>query len=447
MSILTLMAFRNLVQARRRTLLLGSAIGLVTGLLVLLLSLSQGIADNLVKSATTLSAGHVVVAGFYKPSPSQAIPLVTEAAKVEEVIRASTPNLDYIIARGRGWGKFVGPGGAVQSGFAGVTLSNEPRFLGSLTLAPQSEYKDGGTSEIMGDAARLGEPGACILFVNQAKRLEVDVGDSITFVTETNSGRTNTIDLHVVAIARDLGMLSSWSVLGNMDSLRTVYGLNADTTGAFWVYLKDIDDADATMTSLRVSLAQAGYPLMDHDPNPFFFKFETVSGEDWTGQKLDVTVWRDEVSFLTRILDVFNVMSVFIAAVLLVIIAVGIINTMFNIVRERTREIGTMRAIGIQRRRVLLLFLIEATLLGLFGTVSGALGGSLLALALHAMAIPVPNMAMKAIFLSDTLQFAIHPATLLQCVGTLTVCTGLAALWPAALAARLRPIVALGYTS
>jgi ABC-type lipoprotein release transport system permease subunit len=201
------------------------------------------------------------------------------------------------------------------------------------------------------------------------------------------------------------------------------------------------------MTSLRVALAQAGYPLMDHDPNPFFFKFETVAGEDWTGQKLDVTIWRDEVSFLTRILDVFNVVSVFIASVLLVIIAVGIINTMFNIVRERTREIGTMRAIGIQRRRVLALFLVEATLLGLFGTVLGASSGSLVALGLDAMAIPVPNMAMKAIFLSDTLQFSVRLATLAQCVGILTVCTGIAALWPAALAARLRPIVALGYTS
>ena len=71
----------------------------------------------------------------------------------------------------------------------------------------------------------------------------------------------------------------------------------------------------------------------------------------------------------------------------------------------------------------------------------------LLALLLDALAIPVPNMAMKAIFLSDTLQFAVNPVTLALCVGVLTVCTGLAAVWPAVLAARLRPIVALGYTS
>lgn len=447
MRVLFLIAFRNLVQAKRRTALLSGAIGLVTTLLVLLLSLSQGIADNLVKSATTLSAGHVVVAGFYKPSPSQAIPLVTDASKVRAVLESSTPNLDYIVSRGRGWGKFVGPGGTVQSGFSGVNLADEPRFTSTLQLAAQSEYKDGGKPEVVGDASRISEPGAVILFVNQAKRLEVDVGDAITFVTETNDGRTNTVDLTVVAVARDLGMLSSWSVLGNAETLRKVYKLNEDTTGAFWVYLKDIDQSDAVMNDLRVALAQAGFQLMDHEANPFFMKFEGVAGEDWTGQKLDLTIWRDEVSFLVRILDVFNLVSVFVATVLLVIVAIGIINTMFNIVRERTREIGTMRAIGIHRTRVLLLFLIEASLLGLFATTLGSGVGALLSVAIDAAGVPAPIDAMKAILLSDTIRMSVRFTTLLQVIAVLTTCTGLAALWPAARGARLRPIVALGYTS
>lgn len=447
MGMLFVIAWRNLVQARRRTLLLSTAIGMVTTLLVLLLSLSQGIADNLVKSATTLSAGHVVVAGFYKPSPSQAIPLVTDASKVRAVIESATPGLDYIVTRGRGWGKFVGPGGTVQSGYAGINLQDDSRFLDTLQLAAQDEYKEGGKPEVLGDPRRLSEPGAVVIFVNQAKRLEVDVGDAITFVTETNDGRTNTVDLTVVAVARDLGMLSSWSVLGNAETLRKVYKLKDDTTGAFWVYLDDIEQADAVMNTLRVSLAQAGFQLMDHDPNPFFFKFESVAGEDWTGQKLDVTIWRDEVSFLVRILDVFNLVSAFIAAVLLVIVAIGIINTMFNIVRERTREIGTMRAIGSHRRNVLMMFLVEATLLGLIATTGGSVVGAGLALAIDAAAFPAPIDAMKAILLSDTIQLAVRPATLVQVIAVLTTCTGLSALWPALLGARLRPIVALGYTS
>ena len=286
-----------------------------------------------------------------------------------------------------------------------------------------------------------------IIFAKNAKRLEVGVGDAVTFVTETNDGRTNTIDLTVVAVARDLGMLSGWSSLVNQESLKKVYKLSDDTTGAYWVYVKDISKADAVMADLRVALAQDGFQLMDHDPNPFFFKFETVAGEDWTGQKLDLTIWRDEVSFLTQILDAFDVVTVFVASILLIIIAIGISNTMFNTVRERTREIGTMRAIGIHRRGVLALFLLEAALLGLFATTSGAIVGSGIAFAIDAAAIPVPNEALRAILLSETLKMSVRPGTLVLSVVFLTVCTALAAAWPSLRAARMRPIVALGYVS
>ena len=48
-------------------------------------------------------------------------------------------------------------------------------------------------------------------------------------------------------------------------------------------------------------------------------------------------------------------------------------NTMWIAIRERTREIGTLRAIGMQRRAVLRMFLLESLMLGLVGTVGGAL--------------------------------------------------------------------------
>ena len=64
MKIYFIIALRNLIQAKRRTLLLGLALSTVTLLLVLLLSWSNGIADTMVRSATALSSGHVNVAGW-----------------------------------------------------------------------------------------------------------------------------------------------------------------------------------------------------------------------------------------------------------------------------------------------------------------------------------------------------------------------------------------------
>ncbi len=62
--------------------------------------------------------------------------------------------------------------------------------------------------------------------------------------------------------------------------------------------------------------------------------------------------------------------------VLLVIIAVGIMNTLWIAIRERTREIGTLRAIGMQRARVLVMFLTEALMLSLAGDRPGRPGGA-----------------------------------------------------------------------
>ena len=76
----------------------------------------------------------------------------------------------------------------------------------------------------------------------------------------------------------------------------TLLTVDPDSTGAMMLYLKNIDDAHDTMEKLQDTLQQAGYEILEHDPRPFFMKFETITGQDWSGQKLDLTVWSDEVS-------------------------------------------------------------------------------------------------------------------------------------------------------
>ncbi|MGH9973258.1 MAG: ABC transporter permease [Nitrososphaeraceae archaeon] len=64
-----------------------------------------------------------------------------------------------------------------------------------------------------------------------------------------------------------------------------------------------------------------------------------------------------------------------IAIVSLIVGAVGIITTLYTSVIERTREIGTMKAIGAKSRHILALFLSEALIVGIFGATFGLLGG------------------------------------------------------------------------
>src|SRR5690606_21319752 len=145
--------------------------------------------------------------------------------------------------------------------------------------------------------------------------------------------------------------------------------------GSIMIYLPNIERSNEVMERLRTGLKEKGYEIMDHDPNPFFFKFERVAGEDWLGQRLDLTVWSDEVSFVKWVTAAFDFVTLALILILASIIAGGITNSMWMAVRERTKEIGTIRAIGLQRRQVLVLFLIEAAILGGVFALIGALVG------------------------------------------------------------------------
>ena len=81
------------------------------------------------------------------------------------------------------------------------------------------------------------------------------------------------------------------------------------------------------------------------------------------------------LSSVTTVLNIINLIVIGIATISLFVGGVGIANTMYTSVVERTKEIGIMKAIGAKNKDVLMIFLIESGLLGLVGGVAGALIG------------------------------------------------------------------------
>jgi FtsX-like permease family len=219
-----------------------------------------------------------------------------------------------------------------------------------------------------------------LLFEEQAKKLGVRPGDAVTVTGASSRGVANTIDCRVVAIARELGLLSRLSVYVSNASLRDLYQLRSDATGTLQIQLKPgyLDGVGPIAERLRRALIDAGYRVMEPDPRSYYEKNDAVTREEWTGQKLDVTTWEDEISFLMWPLRMLTGVSGTLLLVLLVIMVAGIMNTLWIAIRERTREIGTLRAIGMQRIGVARLFLLEAALLGLFGATLGVVLGALL---------------------------------------------------------------------
>ena len=75
------------------------------------------------------------------------------------------------------------------------------------------------------------------------------------------------------------------------------------------------------------------------------------------------------------VLNIVNIIVIGIAAISLFVGGIGITNSMFTSVLERTKEIGIMKAVGARNKDILLIFLIESGLLGFVGGVVGALIG------------------------------------------------------------------------
>ncbi|MEQ9502434.1 MAG: FtsX-like permease family protein [Deltaproteobacteria bacterium] len=447
MGMLIQIAARNLVKARLRTLFLGSALTLVTALLILLLALSQGVTDTMIRSATTLASGHVNVAGWFKAKVGDSAPLVTQRDKLRKIVEENTPGLDFVVDRGRGWGRVISDTSSLNAGLTGIDIDTEARLTETLQLAEENEYVEGGSAEIHGKLEDMARTDGMLLFAAQAKRLEVRVGDVVTVTVELMSGARNTAEFTVVAIAKDLGMMSNWSVFVNSAGIRKLYALSDDVTGALEIHLEDHTKATEVMKHLTGVFEENGYEVMDHDPQAFFMKFETVQGEDWTGQKLDLTIWRDEVSYMSWLLLLIDAGAFLLMVILSLIIAVGITNSMMMSVRERTSEIGTLRAIGMSRSRVLLMFLTESLLLGLGSTLLGGLLGMGLAYGLNAAAIPVTSNAVRLILMSDTLHLVVTPGQLVLATLAFSIVASLAAFLPAFRASRLQPVKAIQHAS
>jgi putative ABC transport system permease protein len=160
------------------------------------------------------------------------------------------------------------------------------------------------------------------------------------------------------------------------------------------------------------------------------------------GADYQITTWRDvDPATRDRTLAVRWILG-FVALVLSLLVATGIVNTMLMSVYERVREIGTMLAVGVKRRQVMMLFVWEAVGLGLIGSCVGVSAGVALIAVLgrRGLSIRPPGSDVSVLFPHVSWAF-VGLVVAFAVVGAVA-----SAVYPARRAAKLRPVEALRAT-
>jgi len=171
----------------------------------------------------------------------------------------------------------------------------------------------------------------------------------------------------------------------------------------------------------------------------------------------DAKKYKDETSdfvvvtqqyILSKIDQVMNVQRMFITAIALISLIVGgigIANIMYATVTERTREIGTMMAIGAKRRDIMQLFLFQSAMIGLFGGILGCvLGASGSAFVVEVISNYMNELGGSALSGKIALVFSMDWFFVAVFFG---IAIGIVAgVLPARKAAKMDPVVALRYS-
>lgn len=161
------------------------------------------------------------------------------------------------------------------------------------------------------------------------------------------------------------------------------------------------------------------------------------------GLGLQVVGWKEATGMVGQFIVVMRVVLLVAIFVIFLVALVILNNSMVMATMERVAEIGTMRAIGAQRGFVVSMFLVETLALGLLAGMAGAFAATAFVGWLGGVGIPAPADVFVVLFAGPRLHPSIGLDNHLFGLGTILVVSVLSTLYPAVLAARVAPIVAI----
>ncbi|HJV06287.1 MAG TPA: ABC transporter permease [Chromobacteriaceae bacterium] len=243
--------------------------------------------------------------------------------------------------------------------------------------------------------------GSVMIGMELARKLGLAPGDRLRVVSATGSA-----DSYTISAVLDFGLkdLNARWVMLPLRAAQSLLGYQLDVTE---IYLKTAD----------------------------LFQADRLAEEAASRTGLMADSWKTTNAQLVTALRSQSASSNMIKVFVSLAIALGIASVLVVSVVQRQREIGILRAMGTPARRILLIFLIQGGIVGLFGSVFGSGLGALLALGFTKLARNTDGSPLFPVVVTPSL--FVVTAVIATLVGVL------AALAPARRAAKLDPVEAI----
>ncbi|MGB5718662.1 MAG: FtsX-like permease family protein [Gammaproteobacteria bacterium] len=401
----TTLAWRNIWRHPRRTLLTIAAMVFADTLLVFMLGLQFGQYRMMIDNSLRIFTGQMQVqaSGYHdEPHMYRSIPAADGLA---EVIRNNT-RLEAVAVRAYGFALVSSETRTIGAQISGVDPRHEPLVSTIPGLVTQGRYLQGRANNEIVVGSTL------------ARNLKVKPGDELTVL---GSGRDGSI---AATVAPVVGIFES----GNRDLDRQMLGMPIDTFRDVFsmgdqahsiIIGGDRDQADRIAAGAMAALqAHDGLRLLD---------------------------WETLLPGLKQAIQADFTSAWFMYAVLIVLVAFGMLNTMLMSVLERTHEFGILLALGVRHGKLGTMIITESALLAMTGMLLGMLAGGLVIWYFLVNGFTYPGM--EAMGERFNIPSVLHPEVSLRSLlpGPLAVfiATLLASLYPIWHMRKLRPIEAL----
>lgn len=336
MNFLTLaqIAFRNTLKNRRRAVLTALAVGL--GFLAY--SLIEAYFTNVYRTLEDQAVigerlGHLVITkkDFYRLGPQNPEKYSFSGKELEQITQAVSKNTQIELLSPR-----LSVSGLISNGdssriFFGEAIS--PKDLTGLRGAKYA-YLPGKLSETDANSGVFG--------AKLAEFLAIKTGAEAVLMTSTIGGMVNARDIKVGEISNTGSSATDDKfVLLPLEYTRKL--LAFDGADRIIIKLKDGAKLDQERELLNKQLTQLG-------------------------MQIEIKSWKEVSQYFNQVKGLFDMMNLFFAVVLALVVMATVTNTIVMSISERTREIGTMRAFGMQARTLNLMFLLEGGFITLIGS-------------------------------------------------------------------------------